>query len=127
MLLPWIIVNTCLILFSSILVLSLSISHPTKRNVFFCLILSVVVIFPIATAAIMSLPLFIFLRRRVPGYRRRLRQSKLFRTVTQQKSAEEIEAEILARRREQIRNRASYEGSRRLLTFTQKAATWAVS
>ena len=86
-----------------------------------------VVIFPVATAAIMSLPLFIFLRRRVPGYRRRLRQSKLFRTVTQQKSAEEIEAEILARRREQIRNRALYEGSRRLLTFTEKAATWAVS
>ena len=124
LLLPWIIVNTCLILFSSILVLSLSITHPTKRDVFFCLILSIVAVFPIATAIAMSLPAYVFIRR-IPKYKKQFHNSELYRQVTKRKTAEEIEAEIKERRREQIKNTIitdkSYE---QFILVSRAAAKW---
>ena len=42
LLLPWIIVNLCLLLFSSILILSLSLSYPSITNVLICLFTSLV-------------------------------------------------------------------------------------
>jgi len=121
LLLPWIIVNTCLILFSSILVLSLSISHPTKKDVLFCLILSILAVFPIATAIVMSLPAYVFIRR-IPKYKKQLHNSELFRQVTKRKTAAEIEAEIKQRRREQVKNTIITDKSYEQFIYVSRAA-----
>jgi len=123
LLLPWLCVNTCIILFSSILVLSLSIDTPTKRNVIFCLLLSTIIIFPIVTTVLMSLPALIFLRRRVPNYRRKIRKSSLYRTITKQKTAEEIEQEIIERRKEQVRNTIITDKSYEQFIYVNRAAS----
>ena len=122
MLLPWIILNTAIILFSSILVFSLSLQRPTLLYVILCLILSIALIFPIITAVVMSLPLLIFTRRRFPNYKKEIRNSKLYRTVTNKKSTEEIEQEILARRREQIKNTIITDKSYEQFIYVNRAA-----
>jgi len=122
LLLPWILVNICLILFSSILVLSLSISHPSKRNVVLCLVTSVLLIFPTLTALLLSLPALVFIRRRVPNYRSRVRQSRLYRIIFRKKTAEELEQEILARRREQIKNTIITDKSYEQFIYVNRAA-----
>ena len=122
MLLPWIILNTAIILFSSILVFSLSLQRPTLLYVILCLILSIALIFPIITAVVMSLPLLIFIRRRFPNYKKEIRNSKLYRTVTNKKSTEEIEQEILARSREQIKNTIITDKSYEQFIYVNRAA-----
>lgn len=122
LLLPWILVNICLILFSSILLLSLSISHPSKRNVVLCLGLSILVIFPILTLLTMSLPALVFIRRRVPHYRRKIRNSQLYRIIFRKKTAAQIEEEILARRREQIKNTIITDKSYEQFIYVNRAA-----
>ena len=121
LLLPWIILNTCLILFSSILVLSLSISHPTKKDVLFCLVLSILAVFPIVTAIVMSLPAYVFIRR-FPKYKKKLHNSELYRQVTKRKTAEEIEAEIKERRREQVKNTIITDKSYEQFIYVNRAA-----
>ena len=122
MLLPWILLNTTLLLFSSILFLSLSIPRPTLEYVILCLILSVGLIFPILTGLVMYLPLLIFIRRRFPSYKKKIRNTKLYRTVTNTKSAKEIEEEILARRREQIKNTIITDKSYEQFIYVSRAA-----
>jgi len=121
LLLPWIILNTCLILFSSILVLSLSISHPTKKDVLFCLVLSILAVFPIVTAVVMSLPAYVFIRR-FPKYKKKLHNSELYRQVTKRKTAEEIETEIKDRRREQVKNTIITDKSYEQFIYVNRAA-----
>jgi len=121
LLLPWIILNTCLILFSSILVLSLSISHPTKKDVLFCLVLSILAVFPVVTAIVMSLPAYVFIRR-IPKYKKQLHNSELYRQVTKRKTAEEIEAEIKQRRREQVKNTIITDKSYEQFIYVNRAA-----
>jgi len=122
LLLPWIILNAALILFSSILVLSLSLSKPTLGDVIFCLLISIALIFPIITGLVMFLPLIIFIRRRFPTYKKEIRNSKLYRSVTNKKTAEEIEQEILARRREQIKNTIITDKSYEQFIYVNRAA-----
>merc|ERR1711878_49204 len=73
----------------------------------------------------MYLPLLIFIRRRFPSYKKKIRNTKLYRTVTNTKSAKEIEAEIKERRREQIKNTIitdkSYE---QFILVSRAAAKW---
>jgi len=122
LLLPWILVNTCLVLFSSILTLSLSIPNPTKRNVILCLAVSVLIIFPIITTIIVSLPTLIFIRRRIPNYRRKIKNSEVYRKVTGAKTAAEIEEEIKARRREQVKNTIVTDKSYEQFIYVNRAA-----
>jgi len=122
LLLPWIILNTTLLLFSSILLLSLSIPRPTLEYVILCLILSIGLIFPIITGLVMYLPLLVFIRRRFPSYKKKIRNTKLYRRVTNTKSAKEIEAEILARRQEQIRNTIITDKSYEQFIYVSRAA-----
>ena len=115
-------VNTCLVLFSSILTLSLSIPNPTKRNVILCLAVSVLIIFPIITTIIVSLPTLIFIRRRIPNYRRKIQNSEVYRKVTGAKTAAEIEEEIKARRREQVKNTIVTDKSYEQFIYVNRAA-----
>ena len=70
----------------------------------------------------MYLPLIIFIRRRFPSYKKKIRNTKLYRTVTNTKSAKEIEAEILARRREQIKNTIITDKSYEQFIYVSRAA-----
>lgn len=70
----------------------------------------------------MYLPLLIFIRRRFPSYKKKIRNTKLYRTVTNTKSAKEIEEEILARRREQIKNTIITDKSYEQFIYVSRAA-----
>ena len=52
----------------------------------------------------MYLPIFVFIKRRIPNYKQEIRRSKLYQLIFCKKTAEEIENEIIWRRKEQIRN-----------------------
>ena len=52
----------------------------------------------------MYLPIFVFIKRRIPDYKQEIRRSKLYRLIFCKKTGEEIENEIIWRRKEQIRN-----------------------
>jgi len=102
--------------------LSLSIPRPTLAYVILCLLLSIGLIFPLIAGLVMYLPLLIFIRRRFPSYKKKIRNTKLYRTVTNTKSAKEIEEEILARRREQIKNTIITDKSFEQFIFVSRAA-----
>jgi len=104
LLLPWIILNTCLLLFSSILILSLSLPYPSVTNVLVGLFVSIFIIFPTLAIIFMYLPVLVFIKRRIPNYKQKIRRSKLYRIIFCKKTSEEIENEIIWRRKEQIRN-----------------------
>ena len=70
----------------------------------------------------MYLPLLVFIRRRFPSYKKKIRNTKLYRRVTNTKSAKEIEAEILARRQEQIRNTIITDKSYEQFIYVSRAA-----
>ena len=70
----------------------------------------------------MYLPLLIFLRRRFPSYKKKIRNTKLYRTVTNTKSAKEIEQEILSRRREQVKNTIITDKSYEQFIYVSRAA-----
>jgi hypothetical protein len=65
---------------------------------------SILLIFPILFAIIMFLPLIVYVKKLVPNYKKRIVRSDLYRKVTGTKTAEEIEQEIIQRRKEQINN-----------------------
>lgn len=104
LLLPWIVINILLLLLSSILVLSLSISRPTLANVLISLAISLFIIFPISFVVTMYLPLVVYVKKLVPNYKRKIKRSKLYRVIFRKKTAEEMEKEIIWRRKEQVRN-----------------------
>ena len=104
LLLPWVLVNTLLLLISSILTLSLSITSPTLTKVLLALSISVLLIFPVLLALLMYLPLVVYTKKLVPSYKKKLKRLAIYRKVTGTKTAEEIEAEIIQRRKEQIRD-----------------------
>jgi len=70
----------------------------------------------------MYLPLLIFIRRRFPSYKKKIRNTKLYRTVTNTKSAKEIEEEILTRRREQVKNTIITDKSYEQFIYVSRAA-----
>jgi len=70
----------------------------------------------------MYLPLIIFIRRRFPSYKKKIRNTQLYRKVTNTKSAKEIEEEILARRREQIKNTIITDKSYEQFIYVSRAA-----
>ena len=100
----------------------LSIPRPTLEYVILCLLLSIGLIFPLITGLVMYLPLLIFIRRRFPSYKKKIRNTKLYRTVTNTKSAKEIEEEILARRREQVKNTIITDKSYEQFIYVSRAA-----
>jgi len=122
LLLPWIIINLCILLFSSILVLSLSLSYPSISNVLICLFISLVFIFPTLTIVIMYLPVMVFIKRRIPNYKNKIRRSKLYRLIFCKKTSQEIEREIIWRRKEQIRNTIITDRDFEQFIFVNKAA-----
>ena len=104
LLLPWVIINVILLLISSILALSLSMAEPTLPMVLLALAISLLLIFPILFAIIMFLPIIVYIKKLVPNYKRKIKRSSIYRKVTGTKTAEEIEEEIKARRREHVKN-----------------------
>lgn len=66
--------------------------------------------------------MIIFIRRRFPTYKKQIRNSRLYRSVTNKKTAEEIEQEILARRREQIKNTIITDKSYEQFIYVNRAA-----
>lgn len=122
LLLPWIIVNICLLLFSSILILSLSLSYPSITNVLICLFISLVFIFPTLTIILMYLPIMVFIKRRIPNYKNKIRRSTFYRLIFCKKTAEEIEREIIWRRKEQIRNTIITDRDFEQFIFVNRAA-----
>ena len=83
---------------------------------------SVLIIFPIITTIIVSLPTLIFIRRRIPNYRRKIKNSEVYRKVTGAKTAAEIEEEIKARRREQVKNTIVTDKSYEQFIYVNRAA-----
>jgi len=122
LLLPWIIINLCLLLFSSILALSLSLSYPSITNVLICLFISLVFIFPTLSIVLLYLPTMVFIKRRIPNYKNKIRRSKLYRMIFCKKTADEIEKEIIWRRKEQIRNTIITDRDFEQFIFVNRAA-----
>ena len=69
----------------------------------------------------MSLPAYVVIRR-FPKYKKKLHNSELVRQVTKRKTAEQIEAEIKERRREQIKNTIITDKSFEQFIFVNRAA-----
>ena len=122
LLLPWIIINVILLLISSILALSLSMAEPTLPMVLLALAISLLLIFPILFAIIMCLPIIVYIKKLVPNYRRKIRRSSLYKRMTMTKTAEEIEREIIWRRKEQVRNVVITDRDFEQFIFVNKAA-----
>ena len=78
-------------------------------------------VFPVVTAIVMSLPAYVFIRR-IPKYKKQLHNSELYRQVTKRKTAEEIEAEIKQRRREQVKSTIITDKSYEQFIYVSRAA-----
>merc|ERR1719500_2406494 len=66
------------------------------------LAISLLLIFPVLFALIMYLPLIVFTKKLWPKYKLILKRYKVYRKITGQRTVEEIENEILARRKAQV-------------------------
>jgi len=97
-----------LLLVASILALSLSIPNPT---------LPVVLI-----AIIMYLPLIVYVKKLWPKYKLMLKKYKVYRKITGQRTVEEIENEILARRRAQVQATVITEKDFEQFIYVNRAA-----
>jgi len=102
LLLPWVVVNLILLLVASILALSLSIPNPTLPIVLLALAISLLLIFPVLFAIIMYLPLIVYIKKLWPKYKLKLKRYKVYRKITGQRTVEEVENEIISRRKAQI-------------------------
>jgi len=122
LLLPWIILNTFFLLLSSILFLSLSLSYPSITNVLVCLCISIVFIFPTLTIIFMYLPILVFIKKEIPNYNIMIRRSKLYRLIFCKKTTEEMENEIIWKRKEQIRNTIITDKDFEQFIYVNKAA-----
>ena len=103
LLLPWVVVNLILTLVASILALSLSIPNPTLPIVLLALAISLLLIFPVLFAIVMYLPLIVYTKKLCPKYMMHVRKNLLYRRITKTKTAEELEKEIIWRRKEQVK------------------------
>jgi hypothetical protein len=122
LLLPWVIINVILLLISTILALSLSIAEPTLPMVLMALGFSILLIFPILLVSILSLPLIVYVKKFLPNYKQKIRKSELYHKVTGTKTCDEIEREIVWRRKEQVRNVVITERDFEQFIFVNKAA-----
>ena len=122
LLLPWILLNTFLLLLASILGLALLLPEPTITKVLLALIASTLLIFPALLVILMFLPATVYIKKLVPDYMKRIRRSDLYRRVTGTRSAEEIEREIVWRRKEAVRNTVITERDYEQFIFVSRAA-----
>ena len=122
LLLPWVVVNVILLLVASILALSLSIPNPTLPIVLLALAISLLLIFPVFFAIIMYLPLIVYTKKLWPKYKLMLKKYKVYRKITGQRTAEEIENEILARRKAQVQATVITEKDFEQFIYVNRAA-----
>ena len=122
LLLPWVVVNVILLLVASILALSLSIPNPTLPIVLIALAISLLLIFPVLFAIIMYLPLIVYIKKMWPKYMMHVRKSSLYRKVTKTKTSEELEKEIIWRRKEAVKNVVITERDFEQFIFVNRAA-----
>ena len=122
LLLPWVVVNVILLLVASILALSLSIPNPTLPIVLLALAISLLLIFPVLFAIIMYLPLIVYTKKLWPKYKLILKRYKVYRKITGQRTAEEIENEIIARRKAQIQATVITEKDFEQFIYVNRAA-----
>ena len=122
LLLPWVVVNVVLLLVASILALSLSIPNPTLPIVLLALVISLLLIFPVLFALIMYLPLIVYTKKLWPKYMMHVRKSSLYRRITKTKTAEELEKEIIWRRKEQVKNVVITDRDFEQFIFVSRAA-----
>ena len=122
LLLPWVVVNVVLLLVASILALSLSIPNPTLPIVLIALAISLLLIFPVLFAIIMYLPLIVYVKKLWPKYKLMLKKYKVYRKITGQRTVEEIENEILARRRAQVQATVITEKDFEQFIYVNRAA-----
>ena len=122
LLLPWVVVNMILLLVASILALSLSIPNPTLPIVLIALAISLLLIFPVLFAIIMYLPLIVYVKKLWPKYKLMLKKYKVYRKITGQRTVEEIENEILARRRAQVQATVITEKDFEQFIYVNRAA-----
>merc|ERR1719222_177848 len=122
LLLPWVVVNVILLLVASILALSLSIPNPTLPIVLIALAISLLLIFPVLFALIMYLPLIVYTKKLWPKYKLILKRYKVYRKITGQRTVEEIENEILARRKAQVQGTVIAEKDFEQFIYVNRAA-----
>ena len=122
LLMPWVVVNVILLLVASILALSLSIPNPTLPIVLIALAISLLLIFPVLFAIIMYLPLIVYVKKLWPKYKLMLKKYKVYRKITGQRTVEEIENEILARRRAQVQATVITEKDFEQFIYVNRAA-----
>jgi len=122
LLLPWVVVNVILLLVASILALSLSIPNPTLPIVLLALAISLLLIFPVLFAIIMYLPLIVYTKKLWPKYKLILKRYKVYRKITGQRTVEEIENEILARRKAQVQATVITEKDFEQFIYVNRAA-----
>ena len=122
LLLPWVVVNVILLLVASILALSLSIPNPPLPIVLIALAISLLLIFPVLFAIIMYLPLIVYVKKLWPKYKLMLKKYKVYRKITGQRTVEEIENEILARRRAQVQATVITEKDFEQFIYVNRAA-----
>ena len=122
LLLPWVVVNVILLLVASILALSLSIPNPTLPIVLLALAISLLLIFPVLFAILMYLPLIVYIKKLWPKYMMHVRKSSLYRRITKTKTAEEMEKEIIWRRKEQVKNVVITDKDFEQFIFVNRAA-----
>jgi len=122
LLLPWVVVNVVLLLVASILALSLSIPNPTLPIVLLALAISLLLIFPVLFAIIMYLPLIVYTKKLWPKYKLILKRYKVYRKITGQRTVEEIENEILARRKAQVQATVITEKDFEQFIYVNRAA-----
>ena len=122
LLLPWVVVNVILLLVASILALSLSIPNPTLPIVLIALAISLLLIFPVLFTIIMYLPLIVYVKKMWPKYMTHVRKSSLYRKITKTKTSEELEKEIIWRRKEAVKNVVITERDFEQFIFVNRAA-----
>ena len=122
LILPWVVVNVILLLVASILALSLSIPNPTLPIVLLALAISLLLIFPVLFAIIMYLPLIVYTKKLCPKYKLILKRYKVYRKITGQRTVEEIENEILARRKAQVQATVITEKDFEQFIYVNRAA-----
>lgn len=64
----------------------------------------------------------VFIKRRIPNYKNKIRRSTFYRLIFCKKTAEEIEREIIWRRKEQIRNTIITDRDFEQFIFVNRAA-----
>lgn len=120
--LPWVVVNSLILLFSSILAPLIYMDSPSLPKVLLSLCTSILLIFPILLAITMFLPISAYVKKLAPNYRKQIRNSAAYRRMTGTKTAQEREREIIWRRKEQVRNTVITERDFDQFIFVNKAA-----